>query len=46
MDSWDVTSAVETPEKANHLQLQIRNNDPAGSRKTSVDCIYAVVEWY
>ena len=46
MDSWDVTSAVETPEKANSLQLQIRNNDTAGSRKTSVDYIYAVVEWY
>jgi VCBS repeat-containing protein len=46
MDSWDVTSAVETPEKANHLQLQIRNNDAAGNRKTSVDYVYAVVEWY
>jgi hypothetical protein len=46
MDSWDVTSAVETVEKANSLQLQVRNNDAASSRKTSVDYIYAVVEWY
>ena len=46
LDSWDVTSAVETPEKANRLQLQVRNNDPAGSRRTSVDYVYAVVEWY
>ena len=46
MDSWDVTSSAETPEKANSLQLQIHNNDTSGSRKTSVDYIYAVVEWY
>jgi len=46
MDSWDVTSSLETPEKANSLQLQVRNNDGAGNRKTSVDYIYAVVEWY
>lgn len=45
-DSWDVTSAVETPEKANSFQLQIRNNNTSGRRKTSVDLIYAVVEWY
>ena len=45
-DAWDVTSAVETPEKANSLQLQIRNNGTSGRRKTSVNLIYAVVEWY
>ncbi len=45
-DSWDVTSAVETAEKANSLQLQVRNNDTSGHRKTSIDFIYAVVEWY
>jgi len=45
-DSWDVTSAVETAEKANSLQFQVQNNDAAGARKTSVDYIYAVVEWY
>ena len=45
-DSWDVTSAVQTAEKANSLQFQVGNNENAGARKTSVDCIYAVVEWY
>jgi hypothetical protein len=46
MDSWDITSAIETPEKANSLQVQILNNDTSGRRNTSVDLIYAVVEWY
>ena len=46
MDAWDVTSAVEAPERANSLQLQILNNDTSGRKKTSVDLIYAVVEWY
>ncbi|UCC98200.1 MAG: tandem-95 repeat protein [Phycisphaerales bacterium] len=46
MDSWDVTSSVETPEKVNSLQLQIQNNDASGRGTTSVDHIYAVVEWY
>ena len=45
-DSWDVTSAVETAEKANSFQLQIQNNDTAGTKKTSVDYVYVVVKWY
>jgi VCBS repeat-containing protein len=45
-DSWDVTSSVETAEKANSLQLQVKNDNSAGRRKTSVDYIYAVVQWY
>jgi hypothetical protein len=45
-DSWDVTSAVDTAEKVNSFQVQVQNNDAAGPRKTSVDNIYAVVEWY
>ena len=45
-DSWDITSAVETAEKANSLQLQVRNNDTSSRRKTSMDHMYAVVEWY
>ncbi len=44
-DLWDVTSLVDTPEKVNSLQLQVRNNDDVTKRKTLVDCIYAVVEW-
>ncbi len=46
IDSWDVTSAVETAEKINSFQFQVQNNDTAGPRKTSIDYIYAVVEWY
>ena len=46
IDSWDVTSFVDTPEKVNSLQLQIKNNDNVGKRKTLVNYIYAVVKWY
>jgi VCBS repeat-containing protein len=46
MDSWDVTSAVDTPAKANALQLLVQNDDAAGMKKTYVDYVYAVVQWY
>ncbi len=46
IDSWDVTSFVDTPEKVNSLQLQIKNNDNVAKRKTLVNYIYAVVKWY
>lgn len=45
-DSWNVTSAADTAEKVNSFQVQVQNNEAAGPRKTSVDYIYAVVEWY
>jgi len=45
MDSWDVTSFVDTPEKLSSLQLQIQNSDTASRRKTCVDHIHVVVEW-
>ena len=45
VDSWDVTSSVDTPEKVNSLHLQVANDAEAG-RKTSVDLVYAVVKWY
>jgi hypothetical protein len=45
LDSWDVTSSVDTPEKVNSLHLQVANDAEAG-RKTSVDLVYAVVKWY
>jgi len=44
-DSWDATSYVDTPAKANSLVLQVANEAEAG-RKTSVDMVYAVVKWY
>jgi len=45
-DLWDVTSFVDTPEKVNSLQLQVKNNYHVTKRKTLVDHIYAIVEWY
>ena len=45
-DLWDITSFVNTPEKVNSLQLQIKNNYHVSKRKTLVDRIYAVIEWY
>jgi len=44
-DAWDVTSSADTPEKANSLCLQIKNDDTANS-KTLVDSVGAVVKWY
>jgi cellulose biosynthesis protein BcsQ len=45
VDSWDVTSFANTPEKVGSLQLQIINNDTASRKTASVNNIYAVVEW-
>jgi len=45
VDSWDITSFVNTPEKVESLQLQIMNNDTASRKTASVDYIYVVVEW-
>ncbi len=44
-DSWDVTSAVDTPQKANSLQFHVLNNNP-GESKTSIDYLYAIIQWY
>jgi hypothetical protein len=45
-DSWDITSSVDTPEKVNSLQMQVKNIVNAAQIKTSADYIYAVVKWY
>ena len=45
VDSWDVTSFVNTPERVKSLQLQIANNDVDSLKKASVDCVYVVVGW-
>jgi cellulose biosynthesis protein BcsQ len=45
VDSWDITSFVNTPEKAKSLQLQIQNSDNVSRKNSSVDCVKAVVEW-
>jgi len=45
LDTWDVTSFVDTAEKVNSLQIQITNNQDAGRAKTFVDYIYVLVRW-
>ena len=45
IDSWDVTGVVDTREKINSLQLQIKNNDNFARKKTLIDYIYVLVEW-
>jgi hypothetical protein len=45
VDSWDVTSFVNTPEQVGSLQLQITNNDSDSRKKASIDCVYVVVVW-
>jgi len=44
IDAWDVTNIVDTREKINSLQLQVKNNNIA-NRKTLIDYTYVVVEW-
>jgi hypothetical protein len=45
LDSWDVTSFVDTVEKINSLQIQIKNNRHSGRAKTFVDYVYVLVRW-
>ncbi|MFB0555003.1 MAG: Ig-like domain-containing protein [Phycisphaerae bacterium] len=45
VDSWDVTSVVDTREKINSLQLQVKNDDKIAKRKTLIDYVYVLVEW-
>jgi len=45
-DSWDITSVVDTSEKVDSLQLQIKNNCNMAGKSTFVDNIYAIVHWY
>jgi hypothetical protein len=45
VDSWDVTGVVDTREKINSLQFQIKNDDKITRRKTMIDYIYVLVEW-
>ena len=45
VDAWDITSVVDTAEKINTLQLQIKNNNNVANGKTLVDYAYVVVEY-
>ena len=44
VDSWDVTSVVDTAEKINSLQLQVKNNNNLSNSKTLMDYAYVVIE--
>jgi len=46
VDAWDITSVVNTAEKINSLQLQIKNNNKAANGKTLVDYAYVVIEYH
>ncbi len=45
VDSWDVTGVVDTRQKINSLQFQVKNDDKLAQRKTLIDYIYVLVEW-
>jgi hypothetical protein len=45
VDSWDITSLVNTCEKINSLQLQVKNNNNVADSKTLIDYTYVVVRW-
>jgi hypothetical protein len=45
LDSWDVTSSANTPEKVNALQLRIENDSRANPKRVFVDHAYVVVTW-
>ena len=43
VDSWDITSLVDTNEKINSLQLEVKNNNNVVKSKTLIDYIYVIV---
>jgi hypothetical protein len=43
VDSWDITSLVDTNEKINEFQLEVKNNNNTVNSKTFIDYIYVVV---
>ena len=44
VDAWDITSVVDTREKINSLQLQVKNNDNVAHGKTLMDYAYVIVQ--
>ena len=43
VDSWDITSLIDTNEKLNSLQLEVKNNNIIANTKTLIDYIYVVI---
>jgi len=46
VDAWDITNVVDTAEKINSLQLQIKNNNNIANGKTLLDYAYVVIEYH
>jgi hypothetical protein len=45
VDAWDISSVVDTVEKINSAQLQIKNNNNGANGNTSVDYAYVVIKY-
>ena len=43
--AWDITGLADTPEKANSLQLQVKNSCNAAQGTTFMDYVYAEVRF-
>jgi len=46
VDAWDITSVVNTVERINSLQLQVKNNNNVANGKTFVDYAYVVIKYH
>ena len=45
-DSWEIIGDVDSIEKINLFELQIKNLGKISTRKTTIDNIYLIVKWY
>ncbi len=45
VDSWDITSLVDSSEKINSLQLHVENNNTVADSKTLINYINVLVRW-
>ncbi|MBN1807401.1 MAG: cadherin repeat domain-containing protein [Sedimentisphaerales bacterium] len=43
VDSWDITSLIDSSEKLNSLQLEVKNNNVIANTETLIDYIYVVI---
>ncbi|MCP4607175.1 MAG: hypothetical protein GY845_00470 [Planctomycetes bacterium] len=46
VDAWDITGVVNTAERINSLQLQVKNNNNVANGKTFVDYAYVVIKYH
>ncbi len=45
-DSWEIKGNVDTIEKINSFELQIKNINSVSTRKTNIDNTFMIVKWY